>query len=186
MFAFPAILGYTPDMLLQRIHSLFFTRQFAVFLIFGGSATLTSLVTGWFLYGNGRDVLPYFWAVIVASLAGLLVNFAGNFIFNFHYSGRSMWGQFTTFTIVSLFGTWLTGILATGFLWCLLWLSFDGFDCYGFWVPAKLCAHTCAVAVVTFYSYLAHTYFSFNVGILARLKSLWGYVRNHANNKHDM
>ena len=163
-------------MFLERLRALFLSRRFVVFLIFGGSATLTSLVTGWFLYGNGREVMPYFWAVIVASLAGLLVNFIGNFCFNFHFSGRSMWAQLMTFTTVSLIGTWLTGILATGFLWCLVAFSFEGFDVHGFWVPAKLCAHTIAVAVVTFYSYLAHTYFSFNVGILPRLKALFIFL----------
>lgn len=163
-------------MLYQRLRTLFLSRQFVLFLVFGGSATLVSLVTGWFLYGNGRDVLPYFWSVIVASLAGLIVNFAGNFIFNFHYSGRSMWSQLGTFTVVVLIGIWLTGVLATGFLWCMMALAFDGLDCFGFYLPAKLCSHMCAVAVVTFYSYLAHAYFSFNVGILPRLKSLYHFL----------
>jgi putative flippase GtrA len=148
------------------------TMQFVKFLIFGGLAALVNLGVGALAYAKGQDsLLPYWLAVLVASACGLLVNFILNHIWNFRYRLRSTAAQLKTFTVVATIGTVLTVLLAEGGLRLAHGLGIDRLALpFSFTVSARFAAHFCAVGLVTFYSFFAHRYFSFNVGFRARLR----------------
>ncbi len=145
------------------------SKEFAVFLVFGGTAAAVNLAAGIALYdyGLGR-AFSYEVNVWLAATCGLIVNFVLNYFFNFKFRGRSVWQQLRTFCVVAIIGTFLTAFLAKVFLFginlTLLPQLFEPFS-----VSAQFLAHTLSVAVVTFYSYAAHRAFSFNVGIRQRL-----------------
>ncbi|MEA1672502.1 GtrA family protein [Nitrospirillum sp. BR 11163] len=144
-----------------------------MFLLFGGSAALVSLVSGKLLYDYQQLVkLPYQLAVFLAAVAGMFVSFAMNYIFNYKFNGRSIWGQFLTFTWVSLIGMGLSAVFAEI---SLIMLEFIKADFSSFLhikgITNKFAAHIISIVIVTIYSYAAHTYFSFNVGIRSRVQS---------------
>ena len=151
--------------LFRRAVSLLFDPQFLRFLLFGGIATLVSFFGGFALYAY-LDV-PYAQAVFAGSAAAIFVNFALNYVFNFHYHGRSMAAQFVTFASVAGIGTVLTAALAKGLLHASLWL-FPALDL----LDAEVACHVLTIGIVTFYSFFAHKHLSFNRGILAPLKEL--------------
>ena len=138
--------------------------QFLRFLLFGGIATLVSFFGGFALYAF--LAVPYAPAVFAGSAAAIFVNFALNYVFNFHYRGRSMAAQFATFASVAGIGTVLTAALAKGLFHASLWL----FPSLAL-LDAEVACHVLAIGIVTFYSFFAHKYFSFNQGILAPLKA---------------
>ena len=150
---------------------IFFSKQFIYFLLFGGMAALTNLLVGWLLYQGDNAMLPYSLAVFIGASSGLLVNFGLNYAFNFGFRGRSMLGQFRTFFIVAAVGTLLTAMLARLFLAIMHWLGADGLTFGSQAVTDKLVAHVISVGVVTFYSFVAHKYLSFNLGIRNALAS---------------
>ena len=153
--------------------SLFLTARFARFLVFGGLAALVNLAVGGLLYSSPRIsiYIPYWLAVGIGAGAGLVANFAMNYAYNFRYFGRSPIAQFRTFVIVALGGVVLTAIIAE------FTLNLAGWVGLGSHVPigsAKLStafvAHVAAVGLVTFYSYAAHSAFSFNEGLRVGLR----------------
>ena len=150
--------------LARRAIALALDPQFLRFLLFGGIATLVSFFGGVALYAF-LDV-PYAPAVFIGSAAAIFVNFALNYLFNFHYHGRSMAAQFVTFASVAGIGTVLTTLLAKGLLHAGLWL-FPAFSL----LDVEVAYHVLAIGIVTFYSFFAHKYLSFNKGILAPLKT---------------
>ena len=150
--------------LAQRAIALALDPQFLRFLLFGGIATLVSFFGGVALYAF-LDV-PYAPAVFIGSAAAIFVNFALNYLFNFHYRGRSMAAQFATFASVAGIGTVLTAALAKGLFHASLWL----FPSLAL-LDAEVACHVLAIGIVTFYSFFAHKYLSFNKGILAPLKT---------------
>ena len=85
------------------------------------------------------------------------------------YKGRGILGQFWTFFLVAGLGTVLTALLARMALFVLVLMGLHQVNLIFFIMSAKFAAHALAVAVVTFYSYLAHKFFSFNVGFRRRL-----------------
>lgn len=143
----------------------FFSRQFAVYLLFGGSAALVNLVCGYLLYTYTS--IPYFMAVFCAGLCGLMVNFLLNYFFNFVYRKRSMFSQLLTFTLVALFGILLTTLLAEIFLYIFVLLDIQ-FSRY--FLTPKFLSLFLATGLVTIYSFLVHKFFTFNKGILAQCK----------------
>ena len=148
-----------------RTLGLFYSPEFLRFLLFGGIATLVSFFGGFLLYAFCS--VPYAPAIFLGSAAAIVVNFALNYTFNFHYQECSMTAQFVTFTSVAVVGTILTTLLAKGLLHAGLWL----FPACGLLDMEVLC-HILAIGVITFYSFFAHKYVSFNAGMLALLKQL--------------
>jgi putative flippase GtrA len=159
--------------LVVRLVKLYFSWQFLRFIIFGGSAAAVNLFSGVLLYGSHHNVLPYWAAVTVAALNGLLVNFSLNYFFNFRYRGRSMMGQLMTFCIVACVGIALTALLAVS-IRDILELGRQTREIMNYLgVSSTFMAHFLSVGLVTFYSYAAHRYFTFNVGIRRQLHSLY-------------
>lgn len=160
---------------LTRLWRAYLSRQFVIFLAFGGSAAAVNLAVGTALYDHGFAALPYWVSVLIAATCGLVVNFMLNHLFNFRFRQRSTWEQFRTFTLVAAIGTALTALIADGVLALIGAAGVDSLALpFGRTLSARFLAHFCAVALVTFYSYAAHRYFSFNVGFRVRLRRLAG------------
>ena len=155
--------------LARRAIALALDPQFLRFLLFGGIATLVSFFGGFVLYA--LLAVPYAPAVFAGSAVAIFVNFALNYLFNFHYHGRSMAAQFVTFASIAGIGTILTAVLAKGLLHAGLWL-FPAFSL----LDVEVTCHVLAIGIVTFYSFFAHKYFSFNQGILAPLKTFASHM----------
>lgn len=161
--------------LLQRAIARHFGRDFLYFLAFGGLAAMTNLGVGAFLYSVPpfTRLLPYWLAVAIGTSAGLFVNFFLNYGFNFRFRGRSAVAQFRTFCVVAGVGIILTSLLST-----MLVALFRELGLAGLLAQTRLpvsqgfLAHFTAVGLVTFYSFFAHKFFTFNVGIRRRLRSL--------------
>lgn len=161
--------------LLRRAITRQFGRDFLFFLVFGGLAAMTNLAVGALLYGVPAlaRLLPYWLAVAIGASAGLFVNFFLNYAFNFRFRGRSAVAQFKTFCVVAGVGIILTSLLSTALL-----ALFRGLALAGLLAQAPLpvsedfLAHFTAVGLVTFYSFFAHKFFTFNVGIRGRLRTL--------------
>ena len=145
---------------------LFFTDpQFLRFLLFGGTAAVISFASGYVLYA--WTAVPYSLAVFIGSAAAIFVNFFLNYAFNFHYAGRSMAAQFTTFASIAVFGVFLTAFIAKACLTVSLWALPDGlFEL----LTLEVICHIVSIGAVTFYSFFAHKYMSFNKGMMAWLK----------------
>ncbi|MDR1125973.1 MAG: GtrA family protein [Deltaproteobacteria bacterium] len=155
----------------MKILDDFFSRQFLIFLAFGGCAAIISILTGWLLYRD-NGVMPYSVAVSAGAVCGIAVNFSLNYAFNFSFRNRSLLEQFWTFFLVAGFGVLLTAVLAKLLLLVLLWAGFASLAIGSFSLSAKLTAHVISVGLTTFYSFLAHKYLSFNVGIKKRFSAL--------------
>jgi putative flippase GtrA len=153
-----------------RVLRIYVSRQFLLFILFGGSAAMVNLASGWLLYGRGGGVLPYWVAVTVAATNGLLLNFALNYLFNFRYRGRSAMAQLRTFCLVALFGIALTAGLAVCFRRFLMLSHFLTAELPVLGVAPDFIAHVLSVESVTVYSYAAHRYFTFNVGFRQRAR----------------
>lgn len=151
-------------------------RQFLLFLVFGGCAAVVSVFTGWLLYRNSDTLLPYPLAVSIGATAAIVVNFGLNYVFNFSFRGRSMLAQFQTFATVAVIGVFITALLAWLFELILSHVEMDGFGVGKFYVTAKLAAHILAVGCVTFYSFLAHKFFSFNIGFVSWCRSKFSTI----------
>jgi putative flippase GtrA len=160
------------DGVFVRLVRAYLSRQFVMFILFGGSAAVVNLASGIMLYGRTDNLLPYWAAVTVAAMTGLLVNFFLNYFFNFRYRGRSAVRQLGTFCAVAFVGIVLTAIVA------VLFRDLIGIDrgvtatFTAMGVSPDFVAHLLSVGVVTFYSYAAHRYFTFNVGIRHRTRLL--------------
>jgi len=157
---------------LAALRKALISAQFARFLAFGGLAAVVNLGVGALAYAHGpASLLPYWLAVLLAASCGLLVNFVLNHIWNFRFRARSTMAQLRTFIVVATIGTVLTVVLAEGGLRLLLALGIDRVPLpLSFTVSARFAAHFCAVGLVTFYSFFAHRYFSFNIGFRGRLR----------------
>lgn len=160
--------GVSPCMI-----DIYRTPEFSRFLFFGAIAALTTLGTSWLLYGARLlPDLPYWCATGVGATAGLIVNFVLNYLFNFRYHQRSIAQQFVTFFLVAWFGVVLTSGISE---MCLLLLSAIGIDKIGtghLLFDKNLMANVTAVALVALYSFPAHKFISFNVGLNARMSQL--------------
>jgi putative flippase GtrA len=145
----------------------------ALFLVFGGIGALANLAAGWLLYGM-RPIpgLPYWLATSTAATAGLVVNFALNYSFNFRFRRRSALRQFCTFCAVAGVGVVLTGALSTVLLGLLRGPAGHDLVLGALTLRPDLAAHAGAVGLVVLYSFPAHKAVSFNVGIRARLRQL--------------
>ena len=157
-----------------RLVKIYLSRQFLTFLFFGGTAALVNLACGKALYRDGlHTLLPYWLAVIVAASAGLLVNFSLNYYFNFRYRGRSAVAQLRTFCVVAIVGILLTSLISVA-----IKAAFSGptLTIVGLGtVSTAFASHFISVGLVTFYSYAAHRYFTFNVGVRQRLREIFGH-----------
>ena len=161
--------------LLQTLSALFLTRRFATFVVFGGLAAAVNLLVGWVLYTVPPFAhhLPYWLGVGVGAASGLLVNFGLNYAFNFGYFGRSALAQLRTFTVVAAIGVVLTALLAQAVVSIAALFGIEDEHTVGSHrIDVELAAHVIAVGLVTFYSFVAHSAFSFNVGIRRRLSGL--------------
>ncbi len=161
--------------LLQRAIARQFGRDFLFFLVFGGLAAVTNLAVGALLYSVPAfaRLLPYWLAVATGASAGLFVNFFLNYGFNFRFRGRSAVAQFKTFCVVAGVGIILTSLLSTTLVALFRELGLAGLLAQTpLPVSQGFLAHFTAVGLVTFYSFFAHKFFTFNVGIRRRLRSL--------------
>ncbi len=158
--------------LLRRAITRHFGRDFLFFLAFGGLAAMTNLAVGALLYGVPAfaRLLPYWLAVAIGASAGLFVNFFLNYGFNFRFRGRSAVAQFKTFCVVAGVGIILTSLLSTMLVALFRALGLPGL--LPLPVSEGFLAHFTAVGLVTFYSFFAHKFFTFNVGIRGRLRTL--------------
>jgi len=159
----------------NRLIAFFLTKRFARFLVFGGVAALVNLAVGEFLYSSPRvmALMPYSVAVAVGAASGMVVNFALNYVYNFRYLGRSPISQFRTFVVVATIGVGLTALVADVVLW-LAALSGAGshLKVGPVEISMAFAAHVFAVGLVTFYSFAAHSAFSFNEGLRAGVRRL--------------
>lgn len=161
--------------LLRRWIARAFGRDFVFFLLFGGLAASTNLAVGATLYSvpTFADVIPYWLAVAVGASTGLFVNFSLNYRFNFRFQGRSASAQFKTFCVVAGLGIILTSLLSTTLLALFRALGLVALSAQSpLPVSMDFLAHFVAVGIVTFYSFFAHKFFTFNVGILGRLRGI--------------
>ena len=145
-----------------------FFRNFFYFIAFGGTAALVNLLCGYLLYNS--NVFPYIASVFIAASAGLLVNFILNYKLNFRYKGRKLSQQFGTFLVVAFIGTLLTAVVAHFSMQLLLFFGIEDIALTGFAVSSQFVAHVFSVGLITIYSFIAHKYFSFNVGIRNQLR----------------
>jgi putative flippase GtrA len=141
-----------------------------VYLLFGSIAAATTLAVGWVLYQPyAAHHLPYWLTTSLAAACGLLISFLLNYLY-FRFEERSVVHQFGTFAIVSWIGVLLTGALSQALLVPFhLLLAHQGF---GTSVAPKFAAHFTAVALMVLYSFPAHRFISFNVGLRARFDQL--------------
>ena len=151
----------------RALFRIFFSRQFLIYLVFGGSAAVVNLLCGYLFYTYTS--LPYIIAVFLAASCGLLVNFLLNYSFNFLYRGRPLLSQLATFVCVAMTGTVLTSLIAAMLLFLFETLSVKIDFLF---VTPKFVAQFFAVGLVTFYSFAGHKYLSFNEGIIPRCKIL--------------
>jgi putative flippase GtrA len=159
--------------LLRGLTRVVWAREAIMFVLFGATAALTTLSVGYAFYGDGSPVhLPYWGSTGIAAAAGLVVNFALNYTFNFKFRNRSAGQQFMTFCLVAGFGIFLTSALSEIFFYSLETVVVGGVQLGNLTVPTKLAAHVLAVGVVALYSFPAHRLLSFNVGIGARLRQI--------------
>lgn len=149
-------------------YRLYCSRQFLSFVFFGGTAAAVNLAVGWLLYSGYFGInTPYELGVVIGASSGLFVNFALNYKFTFKFHGRSAIAQLRSFVGVSAIGIVLTEVIASE----LHKMSMDFTS--GLPVSREFAAHVCAVGLVTFYSFAAHHYLTFNVGFRARLAQLF-------------
>src|SRR5262245_43347973 len=121
-------------------------------------------------------LVPYWLAVTLAASSGLLVNFSLNYRFNFRYRGRPAVAQLSTFCIVAGLGILLTAVISVAIKSLL---SGENLTIIGLGtVSTAFASHFLAVGLVTFYSFAAHRYFTFNVGVRARLKDAFARYAN--------
>ncbi|MDD4702442.1 MAG: GtrA family protein [Desulfovibrio sp.] len=153
-----------------------FSRNFLYFIAFGGTAALVNLLCGYLLYN--ANVFPYIVSVFIAASAGLLVNFALNYKLNFKYKGRKLSQQFGTFLVVASIGTLLTAVVAHFSMQLLLFFEIEDIALAGFAVSSQFFAHVFSVGVITVYSFIAHKYFSFNVGIRNQLRKTIANIKS--------
>ncbi len=167
-------LGHRLASLVEATIKLFFSRRFATFIVFGGLAAVVNLGVGKMLYSvpSLAAVVPYWLAVAAGALSGLAVNFTLNYTFNFKYGGRPAGAQLRTFIVVALGGGVLMVLIAHALVWFAGQVGLtEPLRVAGMTLQIGFIAHVIATGVLTFYSFAAHSLFSFNVGLRARLKS---------------
>jgi putative flippase GtrA len=160
---------------LYRWLGLFLTIKFARFLVFGGMAAVVNLTVGELLYSRPSlmALIPYWLAVAFGAASGLVVNFSLNYIYNFRYFKRSAAAQFRTFVVVALVGVALTALIADIALRLAYWFGMGSHLTLGpMTVSSTFVAHFIAVGLVTFYSFAAHSAFSFNEGLRFGLRRI--------------
>lgn len=171
----PVSLGERLTALVNATLALFVSRRFATFIVFGGLAALVNIGVGKTLYTVPAlaSVVPYWLAVALGTACGMLVNFGLNYTFNFSFQGRSAGAQLRTFAVVSIGGVTLTSLIAYGLVGLASWVGLNSIHIAGIALQAGFLAHVAAVGLVTFYSFAAHSAFSFNVGLRTRLMRLF-------------
>lgn len=169
--AYPAS-GARRTAFVQAVIRLFVSRRFATFIVFGGLAALANIAVGKTLYSVPAiaEIVPYWLAVAIGSASGLLVNFGLNYAFNFSFAGRSAGAQLRTFIVVAVGGVVLTALIAHGLVALAAWIELSSpVRLAGVGLDIAFIAHVMATGLVTFYSFAAHSAFSFNVGLRSRL-----------------
>jgi putative flippase GtrA len=117
------------------------------------------------------EIVPYWLAVAAGALSGLAVNFSLNYTFNFRFNGRPIGAQLRTFIVVALGGGVLMVLIANSLVWFAGLIGVTApLHVAGLSLQIGFIAHVIATGVLTFYSFAAHSLFSFNVGLRARLK----------------
>lgn len=134
--------------------------QFFRFLIYAGIAAAANLSGRWLLSHTG---ITFSLAVAISYCAGMIVNFILNKYFNFRNHQRPLLHQARTFIMVAVVGLLLTQGLSI--------LGLYLFQSLAFYLNPEDAAHLCAVALVMFYSFICHRFFTFNSGFRGRLRS---------------
>lgn len=166
-------LGHRLSRMVEATIRLFFSRRFATFIVFGGLAAVVNLGVAKTLYTvpSLANVVPYWLAVAAGALSGLAVNFTLNYTFNFRFGGRPVGAQLRTFIVVALGGGVLMVLIANSLVWFAGRVGLTSpLHVAGMALQIGFIAHVIATGLLTFYSFAAHSLFSFNVGLRARLK----------------
>jgi putative flippase GtrA len=166
-------LGHRLARMVEATIRLFFSRRFATFIVFGGLAAVVNLGVAKTLYSvpSLANVVPYWLAVAAGALSGLAVNFTLNHTFNFRFGGRPVGAQLRTFIVIALGGGVLMVLIAHSLVWFAGRIGLTSpLHVAGMALQIGFIAHVIATGVLTFYSFAAHSLFSFNVGLRARLR----------------
>jgi putative flippase GtrA len=169
-------MGHRLAALVEATLRLFVSRRFATFIVFGGMAALVNIGVGKTLYSvpSLAAVVPYWLAVAIGAASGLLVNFGLNYSFNFSFQGRSAGAQLRTFIVVAVGGVALMSLIAYSLVGLADWIGLASpVRVAGIALQVGFIAHVMATGLVTFYSFAAHSAFSFNVGLRTRLMRLF-------------
>ena len=175
-----SLLGRT-NRVCSELSGYYFNGQFVRFCLFGGTTALINLGLANFFYNDKCGLaLPYWFSVSAAAFLGIIVNFLLNYWFNFDCRTRSILSLFKTFSVIAFIGILLNTMLSVALL--------AVFEAQGIHtlastphiqISSKFTANFVAVGGTAFYSYAAHRFFSFNVGILARIRSFQSGARRY-------
>lgn len=154
------------------ITSLHCPKELPKFLLFGAISAGVTLATGLALYGWPALGLPYWCATGIGATVGMLMNFYLNYSFNFRFRGRSALQQLRSFFLVSGLGVLLTSVLSEFNLCLIGFLSGNAVQIAAVSMKATVVANVLAVGMVAAYSFPAHKFVSFNVGLRRRLAQI--------------
>jgi putative flippase GtrA len=135
---------------LRPIVSVYFSQQFARFLLVGGVA----LVLHWLSRFAFNLFMSYGWAIVFAYLVGIAVAFALNKIYVFPYSRRSL--------DVEMFFFLLINVGAFPFVWLAAYVF--GEWLLAAWLPrqwALATGHGAAILLPVFVNFALHKFITF-------------------------
>lgn len=155
-----------------RMPSLRWPTELPKFLLFGAISACATLAACWALYGWPILALPYWAATGIGAAVGMLMNFYLNYSFNFRFRGRSALQQLRSFFLVSGGGVLLTALLSEINLWAIGLFARNAIQIDAVSINAPAVANVLAVGMVAVYSFPAHKFVSFNVGLRMRLAQI--------------
>jgi putative flippase GtrA len=128
----------------------FLSRQFAVFLLTGGTAATVNFLTR-ILY---NEAMPFSIAVVCSYVTGMVTAFVLNRMFVFRGSSQPVHhaaGYFVLVNLVAIAQTWAVSVAMLHYV-----LPYFGITRY-----APELAHAAGIVVPVFTSFLGHKHFSF-------------------------
>jgi putative flippase GtrA len=128
----------------------FFSRQFLIFLLTGGTAAAVNFVSR-IVYSKWLDFST---SVILAYITGMITAFVLAKLFVFKESQQSVQRAAIFFILVNVVAALQTWLISMGLAYYLL-------PSLGFTVFVKEIAHAAGVVVPVFTSYLGHKHWSF-------------------------
>jgi len=134
----------------RRIIALYFSQQFARFLVVGGIA----VVLHWLSRFAFNAFMSYGWAIVLAYLVGILVAFVLNRAYVFPYSERSVEAE--------MFFFFLINIGAFPFVWVAAYVLGEWlFPAYMSQQAALALGHGIAILLPVFVNFALHKFITF-------------------------